>query len=556
MTNIVTSSPQATSQERANTPEHFDVIVIGAGSAGLYELHLLRQRGLSVRVLEAGGGVGGTWYWNRYPGARLHSESHTYQYFFDKELLDSWDWSEAFAGQPELERYFNVVADKHDMKKDIEFNTRVDALEFDDATSNWTVRTDDDRTFTAHFVVTATGPLSAPIYPDVPGIDTFSGESYHTARWPHTPVSFDGKRVAVIGTGSTGVQLIPKIAGEAQHLSVLMRTPNWVVPLNNRVIDGDEMAEIRSGYPKLYDYLVSTFGGFLHDPERRPSTDFSADELQERYSEAWQGEGFSKWFGLPYDILSDLEANGEYCKFVAAKIRERVKDPQTAEVLTPTHPFGAKPVDCESAGHAGDERGYYEVYNQDNVELVPVADNPIVEIVPEGVRTRDGLIEADMIVYATGFEAFVGSLNRIDITGAGGEKLRDRWEGGPTTLLGIQVSDFPNLFIVGGPHGKGGHGNSTRCAEFPLEWIANLIGKAVTDGLARIEADKSAEVEWTEHVYKLGNASMVSKAKSYLFGDNVPGRRRAYVAYVGALPDFVERLREVEKNDYQGFVLS
>lgn len=549
-----TTETSATSESVASN--HYDAIIIGAGAAGMYELLLLRRRGVRARILEAGSGVGGTWYWNRYPGARLHSESHSYQYFFDKELLDSWDWSELFAGQPELERYFNTVADKHDLKKDIEFDTTVESLEFDETTNDWTVRTDGGKVFTAHVIISATGPLSAPIYPAVPGREIFQGESYHTARWPDKEVDFRGKRVVVIGTGSTGVQLIPKVAREVAHLTVMMRTPNWVIPLNNRPIDKAEMEDIRSRYDELHEYLQGTFGGFIHDPEKKPTTEYTAEELRERFETAWEGPGFAKWFGLPYDILSDEAANKVYCDFIAEKIRERVKDPAIAEMLTPRHPFGAKPVECESAGYAGDGYGYYEVFNQDNVELVSVADDPITEVVSGGIRTGSRYFEADIIIYATGFEAFVGSLNNIDVTGVGGQKLRDRWADGPVTLLGLAVSGFPNFFMVGGPHGKGGHGNSTRCAEGPLEWIADLTAKITNEGIARVEADAEAEARWTEHVNESGNNALVAKAKSYLFGDNVPGRKRAYVAYLGALPEFVSRLEEIKSKDYEGFVIT
>jgi cation diffusion facilitator CzcD-associated flavoprotein CzcO len=526
----MTTQAVETTADSADQTTRYDTIIIGAGAAGMYELLLLlRRQGIRARILEAGTGVGGVWYWNRYPGARLHSESHSYQYFFDRDILESWDWSELFAGQPELERYFNAVADKHDLKKDIEFNTRVEGLEFDESSNDWTVRTDDGRQFTAHTVISTTGVLSAPIYPNVPGRENFKGVSHHTARWPHDPVDFKGKRVIVVGTGSTAVQVIPKVATEAAHLTVMMRTPNWVIPLNNRPIDEAEMASIRSDYDGLHEYLHNTFGGFMHDSEKKASTEYTPEELRKRFDEAWEGPGFSKWFALPYDVLADEKANQIYCDFVAEKIRARVTDPATAALLTPHHPFGAKPVECESAGYAGDGNGYYEVFNQDNVELVPVADDPITEIVEDGIRTRTRHFEADVIIYATGFEGFVGALNRIDIAGVGDRRLRDRWVDGPVTLLGLQLSGFPNFFMV---------------------------GKITSEGIARVEADPDAEADWTAHVNENAAKSIVSKAKSYLFGDNVPDRKRAYVAYLGALPEFVDRLADIKAKGYEGFIIT
>ncbi|WP_067673137.1 flavin-containing monooxygenase [Nocardia miyunensis] len=546
---MTTETLPAPDADHAPTTDRYDAIVIGAGPAGLYELYLLRQKGLDVRVIEAGSGVGGTWYWNRYPGCRLHSESVTYQYFFSEEMLAHWDWSEVFAGQPELERYFDKVADIYDLRRDIEFETRVVSMTFDEDTDDWTLVTDTGKTFTAHVVVSATGMLSAPIYPDVPGRESFRGEAYHTARWPKDEVSFANKKVVVVGTGSSGVQIIPQIAATADHLTVLMRTPNWVIPLNNRAIEQDELTDLRTRWPELHEKLKNTTGGFLHDVDPTPTTSYSPEELLERYEKAWAGTGFTKWFGMPVDVLTDEKANRHFAEFIAEKVRRRLADPKIADLLIPQHLYGVKPVECESGN-------YYEVYNQDNVELVPVAQDPIQEITPTGIRTGSREIDADVIVFATGFEAFVGALNRIEITGVGGRTLRKNWADGPETYLGVQVAGFPNLFMIGGPHGKGGHGNSPRCAEGPLEWIADLTEKITTESIKRVEPDPRAQAEWTKHVYETGNASFVAKGKSYLFGDNVPGRKRAYVAYIGSLPEFVSRLRTVAANDYEGFVIT
>ncbi|MGW6007873.1 flavin-containing monooxygenase [Streptomyces sp. NPDC055210] len=538
------------------TPD-FDVIVIGAGISGMYQLHLLREAGLKVRVLEAGGDVGGTWYWNRYPGARLDSESYSYQYAFTKDLLGEWDWSEHFAAQPELEKYYRTVADRYDLRKDIRFDTRVTAMDFDEDTDDWTVTTEAGERLTAHVVITATGVLSAPIYPRIPGIECFGGEVRHTAQWPREDVTFEGKRVAVIGTGSTGVQVITEIAKTAGRLTVFQRTANWAVPLNNAPLPAEEMAEIRTGYPDMFDRLQKTFSGFLHDWDPRPTTDYDEAGLRDRFEAAYRGHGFSKWIGLPADIATDITANEKWSGFLADKIRDRVDDPRTAELLIPDdHYFGTKRVPCES--------GYYESYNRENVDLVPVRENPIEEITETGIRTSQGEIPFDMIVFATGFEAFTGALKRIDITGVGGRTLRKAWEDGPVTYLGVQVSGFPNLFIMGGPHGKGGHGNGPRCAERVLEWMAEFAEHIVTEDIRRVEASPEAEREWSEEVQRRASGGLLAQTKSIYFGDNLEDedgdggkpRKRVYLAYIGALSEYVERLRTLARTGYPGFRIS
>jgi cation diffusion facilitator CzcD-associated flavoprotein CzcO len=538
--------------------DRFDVIVIGAGISGMYQLHLLRAAGLSVRVLEAGGDVGGTWYWNRYPGARLDSETYSYQYAFTKDLLAELDWSEHFAGQPELERYMQEVAARYDLRKDIEFDSRVSNMDFDPDTNDWTVVTEDGRTRTAHLVITATGVLSAPIYPRIPGIDRFRGETYHTGLWPRDEeVSFAGKRVAVIGTGSTGVQAITEIAKTAGHLTVFQRTANWAVPLNNAPISAAEMVEIRAGYPEMFDRLQKTFSGFLHDWDPTPTTAYDDKALQDRFETAYNGHGFSKWIGLPNDIGVDKVANKKWSDFLSAKIRARVDDPVVGEKLVPNdHYFGSKRVPCES--------GYYESYNRDNVDLVSIKENPIEEITETEIRTAREAIELDMIVYATGFEAFTGALKRIDITGLGGRKLAEAWADGPVTYLGVQVSGFPNLFIMGGPHGKGGHGNGPRCAEKVQEWMTGFARYIFDEGVARVEADPAFEAEWTEEVQQRALGGLMATAKSIFFGDNLEDdhdpttkqRKRVYVAYVGALAEYVERLQSLARDGYPGFIIT
>jgi cation diffusion facilitator CzcD-associated flavoprotein CzcO len=535
----------------ATTDHQLDVIVIGAGLSGMYQLHLLREAGVRVRVLEAGSDVGGTWYWNRYPGARLDSESYSYQYAFTKDLLAEWHWSETFAGQPELERYFQTVADRYDLRKDIDFDTRVASMTFDEDTDDWTVTTEDGTSYTAHLVITATGVLSAPTYPEIPGIERFRGESYHTGLWPHDrEVTFEGKRVVVIGTGATGIQVITEVGRTAGHLTVFQRTPNWAIPLNNEPITQERMEEIRAGYDDMFPLLQSTFSGFLHDSDPTPTTAYDAEGLRARFEDSWRRPGFAKSVWLPRDVAMDPDANNLYTDFIAGKIRERVHDPKVAEMLIPTdHYFGTKRVPCES--------GYFETFNQPNVDLVSLRENPILEVTETGVRTAEGDIEADMIIYATGFEPFTGALKRIDITGVAGKKLAQTWDDGPVTYLGVQVSGFPNLFIMGGPHGKGGHGNGPRCAERVQEWMAQFATWILDHRIRRVEADPAAELAWTQHVTDVAEGTLMARTKSnFFFGKQREGRKRTYLAYLGSLPEYVERLQQIARDDYDEFVIT
>lgn len=529
--------------------ERYDAVIVGAGITGLYQLLVLRRAGLSVRVLEAGGGVGGTWYWNRYPGCRLDSESYTYQYIFDEELLSETRWNELFAAQPDLEAYVNRFAEHFDLLRDVELDTRVASMEYDDADPSWTLRAEDGRTYRARFVIAATGILSAPNYPQLPGIERYRGELYHTGVWPHHPVDFTGKRVAVIGTGASGVQIIPIVAESAAHLTVFQRTPNWAVPLHNAPISDSDMAEIRAKYPEIFERLRASSNGFLHDWDTTSFYDASEEERLAKFEELYATPGFAKWFGTYREIAMNPEANAEYSKFMESKIRARVNDPAIADLLVPSdHPFGTKRVPCET--------NYFETYNRDNVTLIALDRNPILEYSKDGLVTADGPMEFDMIVLATGFDAFTGALSRIDIRGELGIALKDKWKDGPQTYMGVQVAGFPNLLINGGPHGKGGIGNSPRCSEPLIIWIGELLAHMRANGLTRIEADPVAEKEWTDHVNELAKTMMAANVKSYSFGDNIPGKPHVYVAYSGTLPDFSERLRRTAADGYVGFQLS
>src|SRR6266567_1399426 len=438
MSGNATSEPPAKAPAPAAGRSGPHDVIIGAGLSGMYQLYRLRELGLSVRVFEAGNGVGGTWYWNRYPGARFDSESWTYGYSFSDELLREWEWSEHFTAQPETLRYCNFVADKLDLRREIEFK--------------------DGRQARARFLITAIGPLSAPTMPSIPGVESFRGESYHTGTWPHRPVSFAGKRVAVIGTGATAVQAITEIAKTVGHLTVFQRTPNWCAPLHNRPIDAATQARIKATYPEIFARCRESFGCFIHDADPRNALEVGPEEREAFFEKLYGEPGFGIWMGNFRDVLIDQDANATITEFMRRKIRQRIKDPKLAEKLIPTnHGFGTRRVPLES--------GYYEVFNQPNVRLVDVRETPIERITPAGVKTSDSEHEVDMIIYATGFDAITGAFDRIDIRGRGGRRLRDKWAEGPRTYLGLQVEGFPNLFTLVGPHNAATFCNIPRCVE-------------------------------------------------------------------------------------------
>jgi cation diffusion facilitator CzcD-associated flavoprotein CzcO len=510
----------------------YDAIVIGAGISGLYMLYRLRELGLRVRVFEAGTGVGGTWYWNRYPGARFDSESYTYAYSFSKELLEEWDWSEHFAGQPETLRYLNHVADKFDLRRDIQFCSRVTAAHYQDEKRAWDVTLEDGSRYTSRFLVTAIGPLSAPTMPRVEGVESFKGQSFHTARWPKQPVRFEGKRVAVIGTGATGVQTIAEVAKTVGHLTVFQRTPNWCKPLHNAPIDAETQIKIKAGYPEMFKRCQETYACFIHTVDPRGTFEVTPEEREAFYEKQYATRGFAMWQGNFRDMLTDPEANTLASDFIARKIRERVKDPRIAEKLIPKdHGFGTRRVPMETK--------YFEVYNQPNVELVDIKETPIERITPKGIKTSAKEYEFDIIIYATGFDAITGSFDRIDIRGSGGQRLKDKWKGGPQTFVGVLVNSFPNMFMLVGPHTA--LGNIPRSIEYSVEWVTGLIGYMRERDLTRADPSPEAVAAWTAYVHEAGRGLLSNEVNSWMTGinTNVEGKQTRIIArYSGSAPAY------------------
>jgi len=524
--------------------EQFDVIIIGAGVTGLYQLYCLRQLGLSVRVYEEGGGVGGTWYWNRYPGARFDSESYTYGYAFSEELLQEWDWKEHYSGQPENERYLNYVADKFDLRRDIQLHARVASAVYDERAHCWQIHTAEGHRARAPFVIAAVGVLSAHYVPDFAGLESFQGAWCHTGRWPKEGLEVAGKRVGVIGTGATAVQLIPEIAKDVAHLTVFQRTANYCVPLRNSPIDPAWQREIKASYPDIFKQCRETPGAFMHAFDPRSALAVSPEERLAQYERLWAEPGFKKWLANFYDIMMPGEANEDYAAFVRQKIRERVKDPVVAEKLVPKdHPFGSKRLPCES--------GYYEVYNRDNVILVDVREAPIERITPAGITTRDAEYALDVLIFATGYDAVTGSLTRIDIRGTGGQTLQEKFAEGPRTYLGLQSAGFPNLFTMPGA----GAGNFTRGCEPLVEWVSDCIGSMRAKGLTRIEATPQAEEAWRAHVAEAGATLLRSKANSWFVGANIPGKARVLLGSPDSAPVMRAKRAEVAAKGYEGFLL-
>jgi len=544
--------PMSSANARVRSPERYEVIVIGAGLSGLYQLYRLRQLGGSVRLFEAGDGVGGTWYWNRYPGARFDSESWTYGLSFSAELLQEWSWKEHFSAQPETLRYCNYIADKFDLRRDITFNSRVVSAAWDANANAWECGFADGRRARARLLITAIGPLSAPTLPAIPGVGDFRGEAYHTATWPHQEVSFADKRVAVIGTGATGVQTITEVAKSAHHLTVFQRTPNWCAPLHNGPIDAATQARIKASYPEIFARCRESYGCFIHDADPRNALEVAPEEREAFYEKRYGEPGFGIWMGNFRDILIDKAANATITDFMARKIRSRVREPALAEKLIPTnHGFGTRRVPLES--------GYYEVFNQPNVRLVDLRKTPIERITPNGIVTSNAELEFDMIIYATGFDAITGAFDRIDIRGRGGLRLKEKWAAGPRTYLGLQIAGFPNMLTLVGPHNAATFCNIPRCIEQNVDWVTELLRYMGEKGFTRVEPTEAAEDAWTEHVYESAARLLLLEVDSWMTGvnRNVPGRqKRTFMAYAGGAPKYREKCEEVAANGYDGFMLA
>ena len=540
---------QSPATEVAADPD-FDVLIVGAGMSGMYQLYRMRELGLRVRVFEAGTDVGGTWYWNRYPGARFDSESYSYGYSFSPELLQEWEWSEHFAGQPETLRYLNYVADKFDLRRDIQFRSRVTAATYQEEARNWAITLEDGSRFHTRFLITAIGPLSTPTLPRIEGRESFAGQAFHTARWPKQPVDLAGKRVAVIGTGATGVQTIQTIASQVGHLTVFQRTPNWCAPLHNGKIDADTQKKIKAGYGEMFALCQETFACFIHTPDPRSAFEVTDEERQAFYEKLYAQRGFGIWQGNFRDILTDRKANATISDFVARKIRERVRDPRVAEKLIPkNHGFGTRRLPLETF--------YYEAYNRDNVELVDIMETPIEKITPNGIKTSDKKYPFDIIIFATGFDAITGAFDRIDLCGAGGVRLKDKWKHGPETYLGLMIDGFPNLMMLMGPHTA--LGNIPRSIEYSVDWVTSLIRFARAKGLTRLEATTAGAASWTDHVKALGVGLLSNEVDSWMTGinRNVEGKQTRIVArYSGSAPAYRARCDEVAAKGYDELKLA
>lgn len=544
------TEPRHGLSERSQTKgrDSYDVVVVGAGFAGLYMLHRVRELGLTARVFERGDGVGGTWYWNRYPGARCDTDSLQYSYTFSDELQREWDWSERYAAQPEILRYANFVADRLNLRHEIELNTDVKACLFNEAAGTWSVATSDGKTVTARFVVLATGLLSSSRAPEIAGLDTFGGSVYHTGNWPHQSVDFTGMRVGVLGTGSSGIQVIPQLAKQAGHLTVFQRTANFSVPARNRPLTEEDRREYRTNFPEIRRFLREESKAGVYPTTSNRGTFEDDEEAQRATYEAWWSYGGAALQRAYNDLFVNKAANDVAADFVRSKIAEIVKDEKTAKLLQPhTHPIACKrlPVDIN----------YFETFNRPNVTLVDIRSDLIQEMVHDGLRTSHRFFELDALVLATGFDAVTGSVAKIDIRGRGGLALNRKWADAPKGYLGLMVAGFPNLFTISGPGGPSAVANGIIAVELHVEWIADCLQYMRDRNLDLIEADRDAEEKWTADCNDLVKGTLLMEADTWWNGSNVPGKPRVFLAYVGGLAAYRKTCNEVAAKGYEGFVM-
>jgi cyclohexanone monooxygenase len=511
-------------------------------------LHRLRDElCLDVTVVEKADDVGGTWYWNRYPGARCDSESHIYCYSFDEELLEEWEWTERYPEQPEILEYLRFAADHLDLRRDIEFGTEVTEATFDEDSTTWLVETDDGETVRTRFFIPAVGSLSEPYLPDFDGRESFEGEWYHTSRWPHEGVDLEGERVGVIGTGSTGIQAIPEVAERAHHLTVFQRTPNYVIPARNRPLSEERYAEIRENYDEIWEEAHASSGGMPFEYEHETAEELPDEVVEETLEERWQRGGF-RFLRSFEDLVENPETNEKVSEFIREKIRERVDDPETAEKLVPTdYPYGTKRPPLNY-------KGYYRTFNEDHVRLVDVDENPIERLTPAGVRTADGAeYDLDVVIFATGFDAMTGAFLALDIQGRDGLTLDEKWAAGPRTYLGLCSHDFPNMFMITGPQSPSVLTNMPVAIEHHVEWVTECIDHMLAAGYECIEPTQEAQTEWTAHTNEVGEETLMTEADSWYLGENIPGKNRTFLPYPGGLDVYRDYCHEVVEDDYRGF---
>lgn len=527
--------------------QHLDAIVIGAGFGGIYMLHKLRNElGLKTRAFEKGGGVGGTWYFNRYPGCKSDTEGFVYRYSFDKELLQQWDWRTRYLEQPDIENYLNHVVDRHDLRRDIQLNTEVTAAVFDEQRKLWQVRTSTGEEFTSRYLVTALGLLAKSNIPDIPGLDSFAGNLVHTNAWPDD-IDITGKRVGVIGTGSTGTQFIIAAAKKAGHLTVFQRSPQYCVPSGNGPVDQHEVGEVKKNFDAIWEQVRNSVVAFGFQESGVEAMKVSADERRRVFQENWdKGNGFRFMFGTFCDIATNVEANEAAAAFIRSKIKEIVKNPETAHKLTPTGLYAKRPL-CNE--------GYYETFNRDNVSLVSIKENPIERITPTGLLTADGMLhELDVLVFATGFDAVDGNYRSMDLRGRGGRHINEYWADGPTSYLGVTTHGFPNMFMILGPNGP--FTNLPPSIEAQVEWISEAIGHAENSGISTVEPTREAEDRWTATCEEIAHMTLFPKVDSWIFGANIPGKKKTVMFYMAGIGAYRKQLETVRSAGYEGFAFN